>query len=290
MKACTMKEVSKRIKVSPRAIRQWEKELTGLLEIPRSKQGARIYTDLEINLLLEIKQMYAEKVNKEGIREYIQKKLEPKKDAVSEAPETSLTCLSESIAPIPLDEFPVRDAEQFFNAMDTYKQNFLNEVKVEIRSVVRQEVLEEIKKEISKGNSCTVQSLKDSIRTSTANTKAEFQELSGTLERASELTSDSLQYLSKSIANVSIETTEEIFSLSKQLSETMEELSHYVDVTNNEISGLTETISQDRKHFIEERDQYRHEIRRREVAFQNMLSGFRDVAIAKEKKWWNFWS
>lgn len=290
MKTYTLKEVSKKINTAPGTLRQWENDFDELLQIPRSKQGARIYTDLEIDLLLAIKQMSSGKVSKDMIRQTMLKRLEPDCIDISKTSVVTLGIISDTVTPTATDEDILKNADHFFEAMETYKKNFLNEVKDEIRSVVRKEVVEEVKKEISKGTFYTVKSLSDSIYKSTANTKAEIHELSETLEKASELTGDSLQYLSNSIANVSIETTEEIFTLSKQLSETTEELSHYVNVTNNEISNLTEAMSKDREFFIEERNNYRHEITQRELAFQQMLSSYRDVAAAKEKKWWKFWS
>lgn len=290
LKSYTLKEVSKKINVPIGTLRQWEKELDGVLVIPRSKQGARIFTDLEINLLLEINKLYIQRVNIDKIRDLIQKQLEPEIEISQEESTVSLEVVSETIAAVQNEEIALKNADLFFEAMDTYKKSFLSEVKDEIRSVVRKEVLDEVKKEISKGTLLTVKSLSDSIYKSTANTKAEIQDLSEAIEKASEHTTESLQYLSNSIANVTTETVEEFFTLSKQLSETTEELSHYVDVTNNEINCLTEVIAKDREFFVEERDHYRHEIKQREVAFQTMLSGFRDVAAAKDKKWWKFWS
>lgn len=288
MKTYTLKEVAKKINIKPGVLRQWEKDLDEILDIPRSKQGARIYTDLEIDKLVEIKKMYENKLSKEAIRDLLQKKLHPEIEVVDEKNEVSLEIISEPAPPITIQD--AIDAHLFFEAMDTYKQSFLSEVKDEIRTVVRKEVLEEVKKEINKGTYTTVKSISDSIYKSSANTQAEIQDLSKTLEQASELSADSLQYLSNNIANVSIETSQEIYTLSKQLSETSEELSHYVDVTNNEISSLTEAMSKEREFFLEERNQYRQEVTQREIAFQQMLNSYRDVAAAKEKKWWKFWS
>jgi len=288
MKTYTLKDAAKKINIKPGLLRQWEKDFDEILEISRSKQGARIYTNLEIDTLAEIKKMYENKLSKEAIRDVLQKKLHPESEIVEETNENSLKIISEPDPPITIQD--AIDAHQFFEAMDTYKQSFLSEVKDEIRSVVRKEVLEEVKKEINKGTYTTVKSISDSIYKSSANTQAEIQDLSKTLEQASELSADSLQYLSNNIANVSLETTQEIYTLSKQLSETSEELSHYVDVTNNEISSLTEAMSKEREFFLEERNQYRQEITQREIAFQQMLNSYRDVAAAKEKKWWKFWS
>ena len=291
MKTYTLKEVSKKINVSPGILRQWESDFEDLLDIPRTKQGARIYTDLEIDLLLEIKGMADKKVSKEMIRQGMQKVEVPEQEETLPSPELSLEIISEDeITPVAMEESVLKNSELFFEAMETYKRTFLNEVKNEIRSVVRKEVLEEVKKEISKGTYVTVKTISDSIYKSTATTKAEIEELTDTLEKASEVTADSLQYLANNITAASHETSEEIYALSKQLSETSEELSHYVGLTNTEISSLADTFSKEREILLEERDQYLQEVTQREIAFQQMLNSFRDVAASKEKKWWKFWS
>lgn len=290
MKTFTLKEVSKKINVPPGTLRKWEKELDEFIEIPRTKQGARYYTELEIYHLLEIKEMLSNKFSKEMIRASLQKKKEPAQDSFSETLESALPIVSEAITPVTKDEAAIQNAEQFFDAMDTYKQTFLNEVKDEIRSVLRKEVVDEVRKEIKNGTFVTVKSISDSIYKSSANTQAEIEELSEYLEKSAEQTTERLQYLSDSIANASVETSEEIYTLSRQLSQSTEELSHYVDVTNTEILNLSEVIEKEREDFMKEREQYRHEISQREAAFQNMLSSFRDVAAAKEKKWWKFWA
>lgn len=290
MKTFTLKEVSKKINVPPGTLRKWEKELEEFLVIPRTKQGARLYTDLEINLLLDIKEMIYHKYSKEMIRETLQKKMASPSDENSNTPNSTLAIVSETITPIQNNETAINNTDQFFNAMDTYKQTFLNEVKDEIRSVLRKEVVEEVRKEISKGTLVTVKTLSDSIYKSSANTQAELEEISDHIEKVSERTTEGLRYLSDSIAHASMDTSEEIYTLSKQLSESTEELAHYVNSTNAEISNLSEAIESERLDYKMDREQYLHEIRQREVAFQDMLSSFRDVAAAKEKKWWKFWT
>jgi DNA-binding transcriptional MerR regulator len=287
MKTFTLKEVSKKINVPPATLRKWEKDLEEVLVIPRAKQGARLYTDLEINLLLEIKEMTANKYTNQMIIESFQKKMTPPVEEETNAP---LAIVSDTITSIPNNETEIQTADQFFDAMDTYKQTFLNEVKDEIRSVLRKEVVEEFRKEISKGTLVTVKTLSDSIYKSSAHTQAELEEISDQIEQVSERTTERLRYLSDSITHASIETSEEIYTLSKQLSESTEELANYVTSTHSEITNLAETIESEREDSKIEREQYLHEIRQREAAFQNMLSSFRDVAAAKEKKWWKFWT
>jgi DNA-binding transcriptional MerR regulator len=289
MKTFTLKEVSKKINVKPAALKKWEEELEEIIEIPRTKQGARIYSQVEIDLLLDIKQIYENKQTTTMILQSFQTKEKPENIEIVEPPAPALPMISESIPEVTNEEIAIKNADEFFDAMDSYKQTFLSEVKDEIRSVLRKEVVEEVKKEISKGTYYTVKSLSDSIYKSSANTKAEIEELSENLEKTAEQTTERLHYLSKSIANASHETSEEIYTLSKQLSDSTEELAHYVDITNTEILSLSEVIEKDRLDRGIERDQFRHEITQREAAFQDLLTSFRDVAAAREKKWWKFW-
>jgi DNA-binding transcriptional MerR regulator len=289
MKTFTLKEVSKKINVKPATLRKWEEELKEILEIPRTKQGARIYSQVELDLLLEIKQMYENKHTTAMILQSFQTKEEPENSEITEPSAPSLPMISESFPEVTNEEIAIKNTDEFFDAMDSYKQTFLSEVKDEIRSVLRKEVVEEVKKEISKGTFYTVKSLSDSIYKSSANTKAEIEELSEHLEKTAEQTTERLHYLSKSIANASHETSEEIYTLSKQLSDSTEELAHYVDITNTEILSLSEVIERDREERVKERDQFRQDVTQREAAFQDLLTSFRDVAAAKEKKWWKFW-
>ncbi len=299
MKSYTLKEAAKKINVTPGTIRQWEKDLPGVLEIPRSKQGARIYTVTEMDQLKEIKELYAQKLSKEQIRQTLNGSLAAENTKGAEEEEMPF---ENHLPPAEIDLEVIPEQEpaalnlsspntsMFFEAMDTYSKSFLNEVKEEIRATVRKEIIDEVKKEISKGTLLTVKKISDSVYKSTANTKAEIQELSSNINKASEVTADKIQYLSKSIQNVSIETYEEISNLSKQIEDTTEEISKYLDHTNHEIYQLTETIAQDRDYFMEDREQYRRDIKQREAAFQQMLTNFREVAASREKKWWKFWA
>jgi DNA-binding transcriptional MerR regulator len=289
MKTFTLKEVSKKINVKPATLRKWEEELAVILEIPRTKQGARIYSQVEIDLLLEIKQRYENKETTQMILQSFQTKEEPVTNENDETPSPSLPMISDSIPEVTNEEIAIKNADEFFDAMDSYKQTFLSEVKDEIRSVLRKEVVEEVRKEITKGTYYTVKSLSDSIYKSSATTKAGIEELSDHLEKTAEQTTERLHYLSKSIANASHETSEEIYTLSKQLSDSTEELAHYVDITNTEILSLSDAIEKDREERGKERDQFRQDLTQREAAFQDLLTSFRDVAAAREKKWWKFW-
>lgn len=133
--------MSKKINVAPGNIRQWEKDLPDYLNIPRSKQGARIYTINEINLLLEIKDMYSQKLSKDKIREILKRKKEnstaKEKETNSEvrtthqtssqvellSKKTEVSVITESVPQAPVNE-AIANANQFFEAMDRYKDTF----------------------------------------------------------------------------------------------------------------------------------------------------------------------
>jgi DNA-binding transcriptional MerR regulator len=299
LRTYTLKETSKIINVPASTIKQWEKDLNGLLTIPRSKQGARIFSEIEIDLLLQIKHGEDNNWGKAEIRERLRQQQDPSysenDDITIHLPTFSIeeaisgeTASEETFSEVPL-EISQWNQEQFFKAMDQYKKTFLNEVKDEIRSVVRTEVVEEVKKEISKGNVYTVKSLSDSLYKASANMQDEMKELSFTLQKTADLTDKTFIKIDKSISQQSLETSEEFYSISKQLAETSDELSHYIDVTNRELSTLTETLEAQHEYFLEDREKFRHEVTQREIAFQGMLTSFREAAAVKEKKWWKLW-
>jgi DNA-binding transcriptional MerR regulator len=298
LRTYTLKETSKIINVPASTIKQWEKDLNGLLTIPRSKQGARIFSEIEIDLLQQIKHWEDNNLGKEDISERLKQQApsdSENDDITVEVPFFTIEdAVSESTGSEETDsevslELSQWNQEQFFKAMDQYKKTFLNEVKDEIRSVVRTEVVEEVKKVISKGNVYTVKSLSDSLYKASANMQDEMKELSFTLQKTADLTDKTFIKIDKSITQQSLETSEEFYSISKQLAETSEEISHYIDVTNRELSTLTETLEEQHEYFLEDREKFRHEVTQREIAFQGMLTSFREAAAVKEKKWWKFW-
>lgn len=57
MKTYTQKEVSKLLGVPVGTMKRWEKDLEELLTVPRTKQGARYYTEFEITFLQKVKDL-----------------------------------------------------------------------------------------------------------------------------------------------------------------------------------------------------------------------------------------
>lgn len=294
LKTYTVKEAAKTLNVSPGTLRQWEKELNGLLEIPRSKQGARFYTDDEISLLETVKQMRDKNLSKDMIRTILEDKFQLKKEALLNNDEPSLQNENK------------QELEKFIQSMEIIKNQLVDEIKNEIRTNIRKDLLDDIKKELYKGSVHIVKSLSDSIYKSNEKTKAEIEELSSQLNRATEQTSDSIHSLSKRIAKSSKGTSEQIRGLSNRIADSSEAAAeefktmiHYIsssaEVTHTEISSLIETLNSDRETYIEtinrEREEYWKDVNRRELIFQDLLVSFRNAAASEEKKkpWWKIW-
>lgn len=242
VRSYTIKEVSKMVNVPPGTLRQWEKDLLGLLTIPRTKQGARFYTENEIELLGKIKHMRDKNLSKDMIRELFQKHLDVNSEAGSEPFEASIALVQQKNeeASTPPLQGNAQNLDNFFEAMEVYKQNLLRDVKEEIRNGIRKEVLEDVKKEISKGSLHTVRSLSDSIYKSSEKTKGEIKELSSSIEKASEQTSETVRALSHNIVKTSKGTSEKITSLADRLSESSE-------LTSESIKTLTRNLAKTSK-------------------------------------------
>lgn len=299
-KAYTINEVSKQIGVPAGTLRQWEKDLKGLLVIPRAKNGARYYTNNEIFLLQKIKEMRDDHLSKTMIRKLFEAQIEQMKNQPEQSEKGTLPA-----APVP-SEYVYKEEEQLPSRAESFKAELLEEIRNEIRNGLRKEVLEEVKKEISKGALHTVKSLSDSIYKSGENTKAEIQSLSGLVQQTSEQTSEAFETLSKRVAKTSKRTSEHYHTLSKKITDSSEASSeefktmiHYIsssaEVTSSEISSLIETLNTDREIYIEtmtkEREQYWRAISEREEAFQGLIGSFRQTAAASEpkKQWWKIW-
>ncbi|MDF2903731.1 MAG: hypothetical protein K0S25_1369 [Bacillus sp. (in: firmicutes)] len=329
LKTYTIQEASKLINVPTGTIKRWEKDLSEFINIPRTKQGARFFSENEITLLKEIKLLRDNNTSLGKIAEIfkIQSGTDltvPVEEKIKiEEVETSIITVS-SPPQVETKESP--NLEDFFRIMDVYKENLLDEVKTEIRTGIRKEVLEEVKKEISKGSVQTVKSLSRSIYKLGENSKSEIQELSNIMMESSENTSETLESLSKNLLHASDHTSKTVESLttriakvSENTSKTLETISNgfmqasehasktletistsfvqATDDTKYEISHLVDSLNKDRELYIEtlqeERKHFTKEIRSREATFQNLVTTFRNTAVGKEhqenRKWWKFW-
>lgn len=287
LRAYSIKEVSRRINVPAGTIRQWEKDLNGILVIPRSKQGARFYTEVEISVLKRIKEMRDKNLSKEIIKDMLVKHLNQVKEVPSQPPSETV---GSSVAIVEKPAEP--NMEEFLIAMDAYKSQFIKEMSNEIRNS-RHMMVEEMKKEINQGSIDTIKSISKSIQRSNIKTSDEIKHLSSNVSRASERTSETFEALTTSIAKSSEGAFE---SFSRRISEAaadgyrdlLDDLSSSVTEAQREIKSVAEAIYQDREQYFEtmnnELDQYRHDIRQREEAFKQMVTSFRDAAPTIEKE------
>jgi DNA-binding transcriptional MerR regulator len=237
MKAYTIKEVSKQINVPSGTIRQWEKDLEGLLIIPRTRQGARFYTDKEIDLLKNIKQMRSKNLSKDMIRELMQKHMSMVSENnaangsdITEPVENNLPAVQDTTPPAPqAAEF---DVEGFFHALEAYKQDLIKDVRSEIRNELRTEIVDEVKKDIASNSLQTIKALSLSIQRSKERMKSDLNELSQHVAEASEKTSESFATLSE----VSLGTAERVSTIS-------EDVTKLSKGTTKEISNLTSNVT-----------------------------------------------
>jgi DNA-binding transcriptional MerR regulator len=298
LRAYSIKEVSKKINIPTGTIRQWEKDLNGLLVIPRTKQGARFYTEKEIELLRKIKEMRAQNVSKEMIRSLLTKHFSHTSEDPSETFE---------IAPLPDSQNDISQEsklsmEDVQALMDTYKQELVKEMKNEM-SHTRQQVIEELKKELASSSLHSIKEISKSIQRANDKRKGELQEISGAIIQSSERTSESFEALAEDVMKASEGTYERIAqkvtenhkAATRENNATIKRVSKTISDSKKEIQKVVASLESKQENLLEtmnELKQSTEEIQHREEVFQGMLSSYREVAAAKSKKksWWKLWS
>jgi MerR family transcriptional regulator, light-induced transcriptional regulator len=78
MKTYTLREAAKKLGVAPHILKQWEKEFAECVTIPRTQQGARIFTEELLTQFRHIKEWLADGRHKQDIiRDFKQQLLQP---------------------------------------------------------------------------------------------------------------------------------------------------------------------------------------------------------------------
>lgn len=266
LKTYTIQEVSKLLNIPVGTIKRFEKDLDGLLIVPRTKQGARYFTELEITFIKKIKELRDANTSIEKIKETFLSQAEGKADSLEEENGTMETTEVEKLN---REEFetsivtvsPSNDLhaqtnepniEDFFKVMDIYKQNLLDEVKSEIRNGIRKEVIDEVKKEISKGQLQTVKTLSSSLYKLSENTKSDLQELSNMINESSENTTENIVTLSHIITATSEHTSGTIENLSNRVAansentlESLNAISQRIAATSGNTTASIKTLSEE---------------------------------------------
>lgn len=135
MQAYSIKEVSEKIDVPAGSIREWEKNFN--LEIPRNKDNSRYYTEFEIDLIKNIKQMREKNVSKDMIREIL-KRSEPASEASGD----------NSIALYPQPDIPTMKQAEAIELLQQLR-NFPEEMKTFFVSELKPQMIYELKKELT---------------------------------------------------------------------------------------------------------------------------------------------
>lgn len=295
VKAYSIKEVSKKVNIPTGTIRQWEKDLNGLLIIPRTKQGARFFTDHEISLLKKIKEMREQNVSKEMIRTLLQRHFSEVSEPPSEAFETSLPAAQiETNATIPS---PVEDFHMLINE---YKKELVSEIKQEML-FSQQQIVEDLKKELASSSLHSIKEISKSIQRANDKRKAEIQDISGAIMNVSEQTSESFDILAEQVAKSSQDTYERISkkvvettkSSNKENHASLKRIARNLNESKKDIERLVSSLEVNQNSLLDtmhELKQSTEEIQHREEVFQGMLASYREAASAKAKKnWWKIW-
>ncbi|MBA9027137.1 MULTISPECIES: MerR family transcriptional regulator [Bacillaceae] len=297
LRAYSINEVSKQINIPTGTIRQWERDLQGLLIIPRTKQGARYYTEKEITLLNKIKEMREQDISKGMIRSLLKKHMKIDSEPTSETFEMTIP---------PVEEISIQTSKgqqtdnmlEFNTALETFKENLLSEIKNEM-DVSRNVLIEEIKNEFINVSFQTVDEISKSIQRSDDKRKVDVHEISEMVMKASERTSETFAALSVDIVKDSKATFEKLskrMDLTVKVTEienqnVLEKVSNTVQETKDEIRHITQSFDTRQDDLIESLNDLKQstgEIKKIEEVFKVMISTYRDAAAAKEKKkkWW----
>lgn len=318
LRAYSIKEVSKKINIPTGTIRQWEKDLDGLLVIPRSKQGARYFTDTEIAILNKVKELREQNISKNMIRSLLEKYIQQNSQDSFEQEEENKAyepfSSFDSYEPLEMEvppqeitpysnEIQTSHSEDFQLSIDMFKQELINEIKSEIHQS-QQNIVDEVRNEIIHSSLNTVKELSKSIQRSNDKRKADILEISDKIEQASKQTAESFQAVSDGLLKDSKTHFERMM---RQLQETaktneknnktvMQKVTQTVKDTQEELRYVAQNFDAQQDYLIESINnlkETKEEIAKREEIFQSMLNSYREVAAAKnnkKKKWWQFWS
>lgn len=299
MRAYSIKEVSKKVGIPTGTIRQWEKDLNGLFYIPRTKQGARYFTEKEISLLKKIKEMREQNVSKEMIRSLLQKHFSQDLETSSELLESSLPTVPEVNVVQQTSEINIAE---FHQMLEGYKQELAREIKQEI-AYNRQQIIEDVKNELASSSLHSIKEISKSIQRANDKRKGELQEISTAIIQSSEYTSESFETLAEHVAKASQGTYERIAKkvtdtsklTTKENNATIRRMSKTISDTKSEMQRMVTSLEVKQEQILDtmnELKQSTEEIQHREEVFQGMLSSYREVAASKGKKknWWKIWS
>lgn len=138
LKAYSIKQVSSQIEVTEGTIRQWEKDFN--LDIPRSEDNSRYFTEIEIETLSHIKAMRDKNLSKAVIKDLLDKN--KNSSTYNKIPVPDVPALRQTEATQVL-----RSIQQSFETFPEIKKEIMNELKDEIKESIKEELTENFKKQ-----------------------------------------------------------------------------------------------------------------------------------------------
>ncbi|MGP7815663.1 MerR family transcriptional regulator [Niallia sp. 01092] len=303
MKSYSLFEVSKKLTTSRNTIKKWEKELEDVLLIPRRNNGSRYYTDKELSLLVEAKNLYANNRPKSEVKERLTMLLHPKQEQPC-LPSNEEVLHQQSPNKNAIDEgsaIAEHNRNVFFSSLEKYKEDFLEEIKEEIQNCIQKDVLENIKQEIRISRSEVASSLSAAIEESNEKIKENMESLASTIHTSVNKSQSNFEELRGNICKLTANSKAERKTYSKQWtsshssSKEIKSMIEQLSKSNEVINKSVEQLHQNDHYILEtlqlEREQLHKEIREREQTFQNLVQSFRNTAAENEKKkqWWHFW-
>ncbi|MFT8322833.1 MAG: hypothetical protein ABF649_18335, partial [Bacillus sp. (in: firmicutes)] len=278
-----------------------------VLFIPRHKNGARYYTDKELSLLVEAKQLFADNLPKSKVKERITFLIHPKQEQQTEIPSNSTAVeLVEKPLSNPATVEKTLNTEHnnmkmFLSSLETYKQDFLQEVKEEIRNGLRNDLLEPIKQEIRTSQTEAANAISASIQQSNEEIKEDIGDLTTTIHNNENKKNADYEEIRTNIHRLSKLSKAERKTYSKQWttstnsSKEIKTMIEQLSKSNNEINKSVELLQHNDQYIMEtlqlEREQFHQEIKEREQTFQDLVQSFRKPAgaIEQKKHWWHIW-
>jgi DNA-binding transcriptional MerR regulator len=176
MKTYTLREAAKKLGVTARTLKQWEKEFAEWVTIPRTQQGARIYTEELLTQFRHIKEWLADGRHKRDIVRELKQQAHPQTDLET-------TAMEGEIIDVPrlLRHDTQYIAEQFAERM---KEKIVGELKKETTEVL-QRAMTEMKSymsEIQEQSAATKQTVYDSLAQYAKTLQQETEEIHEHLE------------------------------------------------------------------------------------------------------------
>ncbi|OLO36954.1 hypothetical protein BTR23_14505 [Alkalihalophilus pseudofirmus] len=174
------KEVSKLLKIPIGNLRKWERTFEGMLYVQRTRTGARLYTDYEIETLKKIKLLKDKNIKDDDVKYILETNIlvevnEEKEEIEDvEGEHRYETILS-------LQQETVESVEKLTHSIFSFRDEMIQETKEEIKN--------EVKKEIHLGHNKTtslVQSYSQMLLDTSDQTKDEILKLRQEIERENE--------------------------------------------------------------------------------------------------------